>query len=108
MTKLLRPFILSTLLLLPAGAGAQVSFGVRIGEPPAPGAHRVPRQPGPGYDWVEGYYTVVRGRYIWHPGHWVRPPYPGAYWRAPYYLDGQFYRGQWEGDRRHRDDDRRN
>src|ERR1700757_665226 len=80
-------------------AHAQISFGIRIGDPPAPRAYRVPPQPGPDYVWVEGYQYPENGRYVWHDGYWPRPPYPGAYWVEPYYQGGQYYQGHWEGDR---------
>jgi hypothetical protein len=82
-------------------AHAQISFDFRLGAPPPqPRAYRVPPQPGPDYEWVEGYwYPAANGQYRWHDGYWTRPPYPGAYWVAPYYQGGQYYTGHWEGDR---------
>jgi hypothetical protein len=82
-------------------ASAQVSIGVRIGEPPPPRAYRVPPPPGPNYEWVEGYHYPVKGKYKWHDGYWAHPPYQGAYWVAPYYHDNHYYAGHWEGDRHH-------
>jgi hypothetical protein len=100
MRHLFKTFALATLLLAPAAAAnAQVSFGIRIGEPPPPRAYRVPPQPGPGYVWVEGYQYPERGQYKWHDGYWTRPPYQGAYWVDPYHGGGQYYDGRWEGDR---------
>src|SRR5580765_6854898 len=106
MKRLLQTGALSALLLASASAAqAQISFGVHIGEPPAPRAYRVPPQPGPDYVWIEGYQYPQRGQYKWHDGYWSQPPYAGAYWVAPYYDNGQFFAGQWEGgDQR---DDRR-
>jgi hypothetical protein len=93
-------FVLATLLLAPAAtASAQVSFGVHIGEPPAPRAYRVPARPGPDYEWVEGYQYPSGGHYKWHNGYWTRPPYQGAYWVLPYHTGGQYYAGRWEGER---------
>jgi len=101
MKRLLRTFVVSTLLLVPAVAvQAQVSVGIRIGEPPAPRAYRVPNRPGPDYVWVEGYQYPQGSRYRWHDGYWTRPPYQGAYWVEPYYYGGMYYSGQWEGNRR--------
>ena len=80
-------------------ASAQVNFGIRIGEPPAPRAYRVPPQPGPDYVWVEGYQYPQGSHYAWHNGYWTRPPYEGAYWVAPYHMDGQYFAGRWEGAR---------
>jgi YXWGXW repeat-containing protein len=100
MTKYLKIFAISALLLAPASlANAQVSFGIRIGEPPGPRAYAVPAYPGPGYEWVEGYWYPVHGRYVWRNGYWARPPYRGAYWSAPYYSGGRYYSGRWEGRR---------
>jgi hypothetical protein len=100
MRNLLQTIAVSAMLLLPASAAnAQVNFGIRIGEPPAPRAYRVPRQPGPGYVWIEGYQSPQGGRYRWHNGYWARPPYEGAYWVEPYYNDGQYFTGRWEGSR---------
>ena len=98
MRKLLQTVALSALLLTPASAiQAQVSFGVRIGAPPAERAYRVPPQPGPDYEWVEGYWYPMNGHYAWHNGYWTHPPYSGAYWVAPYYERGEYYPGYWEG-----------
>ena len=113
MRNLLKIFVLATVVLAPAvTANAQVNFGVRIGEPPAPRAYRVPRQPGPDYVWVEGYQYPQGRHYKWHDGYWTRPPYQGAYWVDPYHVGGQYYTGRWEGDRGvvahdHRWDDRK-
>ena len=100
MRKLLQTLAISAVLLVPASvAQAQISFGIHIGEPPAPRAYRVPAQPGPDYIWVEGYQYPQNGHYAWHNGYWTRPPYEGAYWVAPYHVGGQYYAGQWEGSR---------
>src|ERR1700681_2279561 len=100
MKTLLQTLAISALLLAPAStAHAQISFGIRIGEPPAPRAYRVPRPPRPDYEWVEGFWYPEGSRYKWHDGYWTRPPYEGAYWVAPYYDNGQYFVGQWEGSR---------
>jgi hypothetical protein len=100
MTRLLKILTISAALLLPASAAhAQISFGIRIGEPPPPRAYRVPPRPGPDYVWVEGYQYPEGGHYKWHNGYWTRPPYAGAYWVEPYHVGGQYYAGRWEGSR---------
>lgn len=100
MRKQLQTLALAFLLLAPATAAhAQISFGIRIGEPPPARAYRVPRQPGPDYVWIEGYQYPQGGRYKWHDGYWTRPPYEGAYWVDPYYVRGEYFAGQWEGNR---------
>ena len=99
MRRILQALSISALLLAFApAANAQISFNVDIGTPPpAPRAYRVPPQPGPDYEWVEGYWYPVNGGYVWHNGYWTRPPYPDAYWVAPYYQHGEYYQGHWEG-----------
>jgi hypothetical protein len=94
---LLQTAAVSALLLAPAAVQAQVSIGIRIGEPPPPRAYRVPDRPGPDYVWVEGYQYPVGNHYQWHDGYWTRPPYEGAYWVDPYYYGGRYYAGHWEG-----------
>jgi hypothetical protein len=100
MRKVLPTLAFSALLLGSASAAqAQINFGIHIGPPPAPRAYRVPAQPGPDYIWVEGYNYPQGNHYLWHNGYWTRPPYEGAYWVAPYHINGQYYQGRWEGDR---------
>jgi len=101
MRRILQALSTSALLLaLASPAYAQISFDARIGAPPpAPRAYRIPPQPGPDYVWVEGYWYPVNGQYQWHNGYWTHPPYPDAYWVAPYYERGEYYTGHWEGDR---------
>ena len=101
MRRILQALSISTLLLAFAPAAhAQISFDFHIGTPPpAPRAYRVPPQPGPEYIWVEGYWYPENGRYRWHNGYWTRPPYPDAYWVAPYYQADEYYTGHWEGPR---------
>jgi len=100
----MKNFLITTLLsaaLLTGGSlfGAQVSFGVRIGPPPAPRVVRVlPRSPGPDYVWVDGYWYPVGNHWKWHKGYWTRAPYPTARWITPRYENGQFFDGYWQGD----------
>ena len=90
--------ILALLIVFAPAANAQISFNVHIGTPPpAPRAYRVPPQPGPDYEWVEGYWYPVNGRYAWHDGYWTHAPYPDAYWVDPYYERGEYYPGYWDG-----------
>ncbi len=100
MRKLIHGLAFSALLLGVAATGhAQVSFGIRIGPPPAPRAYHVAPQPGPDYEWVEGYWYPQGSHYRWHDGYWTRPPYRGAYWQQPYYSRGRYYGGYWDGGR---------
>src|SRR5206468_2555431 len=100
MRKLLQTLAISALLLAPgSAANAQVTFGIRIGQPPPPRAYRVPPRPGPDFEWVEGYWYRVGPRWEWHDGYWTRVPYAGAYWVEPYYYGGRYFPGRWEGSR---------
>ncbi len=58
-----------------------------------------PPMPGPGFVWVDGYWSFMRGRYVWAPGYWTRPPFAGGYWVAPVYNRGHFFAGFWGGHR---------
>jgi hypothetical protein len=108
MRKLLQTLALSALFLAPAAAAnAQISFGIRIGQPPPERAYRVPARPGPDYVWIEGYQYPQGSHYRWHDGYWTRPPYEGAYWVAPYYVGGRYFVGEWRGDRRNMQHDHR-
>lgn len=98
------------LILWTAGSllPAQVSVGIRIGPPPPPRVVRVlPRQPGPDYAWIEGYWYPSGRRYKWHDGYWTRAPYAGAHWVGPRHEGGMFYEGSWEGGRGRLDHDHR-
>ena len=109
----MKPFVrlalLAAMLMSTASiAGAQVSFGIRIGPPPRPRVvHVQPARPGPDYFWVDGYWYPVNGHYRWHDGYWTRPPYVGAHWVGPHYDGQQFYDGYWDGDRGHFNHDHR-
>jgi hypothetical protein len=68
--------------------------------PPVPSyAYQRPPEPGPGYYWVDGYWSFLGGRYTWVGGYWTRPPYAGGYWVAPRYSSGRFFTGFWGGGR---------
>ena len=99
--RMLIPTLAVTAVTLLAGAraNAQVSFGIQIGPPPPPRVYHVPPQPGPDYNWVEGYWYPQGSHYVWHNGYWTRPPYAGAYWVDPYYVGGRYFTGRWEGAR---------
>lgn len=100
MKRFLQTAAFSALLLASASAAqAQITFGIHVGEPPAPRVYRVPPQPGPDYQWIEGYQYLQGGQYRWHDGYWSRPPFAGAYWVAPYYNRGEYFAGHWEGGR---------
>ena len=89
--------LIATTLALPAFA----QVGIIIGTPPPPLRYeRRPPMPGEGYQWIDGYWGVNGGRYVWVPGRWDRPPYPGAYWSHPHYDHYQegwrMHEGHWD------------
>lgn len=61
-------------------AGTRFSIGVGFGTqgagfyqaPPAYAAN-IPPCPGPGYTWIDGYWTNNYGRQVWVPGYWNAP-----------------------------------
>jgi hypothetical protein len=105
MTTLLKTLALSTLLLVPATAHAQVSFGVTIGPPPQLRPSVVRPQPRPDNIWVDGYWYPQGSHYVWHAGYWTAAPYEGAYWNEPYYTGRQYVPGYWDGGRGRYDHD---
>ena len=93
-------------LAVPAFSQVQIYIG-----PPPPAVRYEVRPPMPeqGFVWVDGYWGPRGGRYVWVPGAWQRPPYPGAYWSHPHY---DHYRQGWQAHESHWDredhDDRHN
>jgi len=75
------------------------SYDVRTAPPPPMYAHRYrrPPMPGPGFVWVDGYWSWMRGSYVWVAGYWTRPPFIGGFWVAPRYHAGRFFAGFWGG-----------
>jgi|SRR5665213_1729684 len=102
MRNFVRAAALFGVMLFAAGPGAQAAqleLGITIGRPPAVRVERQPRNPGPGYTWVAGYWYPQNHKYAWHAGYWTRPPYEGATWIAPHHDGKQYYAGYWQGDR---------
>jgi hypothetical protein len=109
MRHLLKISAMLSLLLIPSlPAQAQVSFGFSFGTPPPPPrTYRVMPQPGPDYQWVEGYWYPLNGRWLWHNGYWTRPPFPDSAWVQPYWEGGRYFEGYWSTPRGHYDHDHR-
>ncbi|TNF24280.1 MAG: hypothetical protein EP329_25140 [Deltaproteobacteria bacterium] len=67
--------------------------------PPAPYVEVVPRAPGPGWVWVDGYWSWSRHRYVWVPGAWRRPPRANHVWVGGVWTrtNGRYHyvRGRW-------------
>lgn len=72
-------------LIAPACAGR--GYVVRMAPPPPP-PHAMYRRhaPGSGMVWQDGFWSW-RGRWVWVPGHWVRPPRPRAVWVPGYWTE---------------------
>jgi hypothetical protein len=82
---------------------------------PAPIREDIPRQPGPGYAWVQGHWAWHANGWAWQSGHWylgaVRPmpqviveevvaaPGPGHYWVPGHWVwrgtDWEWVKGHW-------------
>jgi hypothetical protein len=76
-------------------------ISVVIGRTPPPLRYeRRPPPPGEGFVWVDGYWRVDGGRYVWAPGVWQRAPYAGAYWSHghwDHYPEGwRYHEGHWD------------
>ena len=90
-------------------AQTRLSIGVNVGgyAPRAYAPHAYaqyqPPCPGPGYSWVDGYWTPRGGRNVWTSGFWRAP----VVVQAPAYRSYRGYDRGWSDFRRGRDDDRR-
>ena len=72
---------------------------VRVGPPPIR-SEVIGIAPGPGYVWVNGYWTWNGAEYIWVPGTWQRPPHSGAIWVRAHWRHHRngwyFVEGHWK------------
>src|SRR5689334_16383969 len=106
-TKLLGILLLAGSSLF---ASSHFSFSVGVGPGygyygPAPVAVYAPPPPvryyappayvRPGYAWIDGYWYPAGPRWVWRSGYWAPRPHPRAYWVAPRYYGGRWYRGYW-------------
>ncbi len=95
--------ICSLLFAMTLSIPASAQLSVYIGAPP-PRLRYEQRGPvpGPGYAWVDGYWTPQGNRYRWVAGRWDRPPYEGAHWNHPHYdhqqQGWQLHEGHWDRD----------
>ena len=94
-------------------AETHVSVGIGVGSygpgaypPPVYAQQYQPPCPGPGYTWVDGYWTPQSGRNVWIAGYW-RAPLVKVTPRRFLPRDDHHDRN-WRGDARHDDhhDDR--
>jgi WXXGXW repeat (2 copies) len=95
---------LGAMLLAEGPINQAAAIFVRTPPPRPRSAAVVGVRPGPGYVWTSGYYRWGRGRrgrgrYVWMPGRWRRPPRSGAIWVAPRWRRGPggytFVAGRW-------------
>jgi len=97
-------------------AQPRLSIGVGVGSygpgyyPPPAYAQYMPPCPGPGYEWVDGYWVPEDGRNVWIDGYW-RAPYVTGYRVAPRYLAPRYvaprYYNEYRGNDRSRGYDNR-
>ena len=97
--------LFGTALTIPASAQLSVYIG---STPPPVRYERQEPMPGPGYVWVDGYWTPNGRHYRWVQGRWERPPYEGARWSHPHYdhyrQGWQLHEGHWDHDDQDRHD----
>ncbi|MGH9668071.1 MAG: YXWGXW repeat-containing protein [Bryobacteraceae bacterium] len=83
-------------ILTMAGCAARANY--YVASPPPPRVEVYGYAPGPGYVWVSGFWDW-RGRWVWAPGRWLRPPHRGAHWVPSRWDRGRhgyvFVRGYW-------------
>jgi WXXGXW repeat (2 copies) len=104
--------LLGVMLLAGSSLFAETRFSIGIGvggygyAPPPVVAYR-PACPGPGYEWVNGYWYEGGHRRLWRDGYWARQSYSRGYDRYRY--EGDRYRGnRYNDDRSYRNDYRGN
>ena len=116
-TKWMAPVILAGMLMTGGSlfADSRFSIGIGIGTPgyyyapPPPVIAYRPPFPGPGYNWVDGYYNPYGS---WVAGYWAPPAYgygyaaPRRYVAPRYYAAPRYYGGYARGFRDGRDWDR--
>jgi hypothetical protein len=98
-TKLLAMMLLAGSSIFAPTMFAQTRFSIGLGfgtqgagfnqAPPAYAAN-IPPCPGPGYTWVDGYWTNDYGREVWVNGFWNAPPVFTGFAVAPRF-DNHFF-----------------
>jgi hypothetical protein len=95
-TKLLAMMLLAGSSMF---AETRLSVGVGFGghgggyyQAPPAYASNIPPCPGPGYTWVDGYWSQDYGRSVWVSGYWYRQPFISGYEVAPRF-DNRFRDG---------------
>ena len=81
-TKLMAMMLLAGGSIFAPTMFAQTRFSIGVGfgtqgagfyQAPPAYASNIPPCPGPGYTWVDGYWTNDYGRQVWVPGFWSAP-----------------------------------
>ena len=76
----------------------QTVIVVREAPPPIRIERRPPPPPGV-VIWIDGYWHVDRGKYVWMAGHYEKPPHAKAVWIASHYDKGpqgyEYHPGHW-------------
>jgi YXWGXW repeat-containing protein len=84
--------LLAMMLLAGGSMFAQTRFSIGLGfgsqgagfyQAPPAYASDIPPCPGPGYTWIDGYWTNEYGRENWVAGYWSAPPVFTGYQVAP-------------------------
>jgi hypothetical protein len=84
--------LLAMMLLAGGSMFAQTRFSIGLGfgaqgagfyQAPPAYASNIPPCPGPGYTWIDGYWTNDYGRENWVAGYWSAPPVLTGYQVGP-------------------------
>ena len=69
---------LTACVVTPSAGQAEI---IITDNPPPPRYIIPPPPPSSLHIWIQGYWQWTNNRYVWVPGHYARPPKPGAHWR---------------------------
>ncbi len=92
--------LLAMMLLAGGAVFAQPRFSVGIGFDQAPPAYasNIPPCPGPGYTWVDGYWSESYGQPVWIAGYWNAPMFTTSFGFGPSF-DDHFRGGDFDRNR---------
>ena len=88
------------MMLLAGGmvfAQPRISVGIGFNQAPPAYASNIPPCPGPGYTWVDGYWSQNYGQPVWNAGYWNAPAFTASFGFAPGFDD--HFRGGFDRDR---------
>lgn len=78
------------MMLLAGGmvfAQPRISVGIGFNQAPPAYASNIPPCPGPGYTWVDGYWSQNYGQPVWIAGYWNAPVFTTGFGFAPRFDD---------------------